>query len=180
MTDTIQFKHKHITNPMLSHHDKIMNALADCKAAFEGIICETQSQQLQGLQQIVENVQTHLTNKPTPVPRVDQPVPRVDKTIQLPEQSLPRVERKMPSKAHQSPASPRATRAITLQCNILRKRRNNLSHLTAQVNLPHAPPALSKRARVKQPKEHPRLLQLLVQTGSHVCTNSQDQAKASN
>ncbi|KAL7485387.1 LOW QUALITY PROTEIN: hypothetical protein ACHAW6_010988 [Cyclotella cf. meneghiniana] len=34
LTDTIQFKHKSIANPTLSHADKLMNALANCKAAL--------------------------------------------------------------------------------------------------------------------------------------------------
>jgi hypothetical protein len=36
LTDTIQFKHKHITNLTLSHQDKIMHAIANCKAALDG------------------------------------------------------------------------------------------------------------------------------------------------
>ena len=46
LSDTIQFKHKHITNPTLSHSDKLMNALANCKAILLGKIDNTSDQSL--------------------------------------------------------------------------------------------------------------------------------------
>ena len=36
LTDTLQVKHKHITNPTISHGDKIMQAMADCMATLKG------------------------------------------------------------------------------------------------------------------------------------------------
>ena len=33
-TDTMQFNHKYITNPMLTHVDKVMNAIVDCAKAI--------------------------------------------------------------------------------------------------------------------------------------------------
>jgi hypothetical protein len=38
LSDTVQFKHKHLTNPEISPHDKIMHALANCKAALMGVL----------------------------------------------------------------------------------------------------------------------------------------------
>jgi len=47
LTDTIQFKHKNITNPTsISPHDKIMHALANCKTALKGMMNENPNQQM--------------------------------------------------------------------------------------------------------------------------------------
>ena len=36
LSDTVQFKHKHITNPLLTHANKIMRALSHCIHALKG------------------------------------------------------------------------------------------------------------------------------------------------
>jgi hypothetical protein len=37
LSDTVQFQHKHITNPSVTHADKVMHALADCVKAIQGM-----------------------------------------------------------------------------------------------------------------------------------------------
>jgi len=49
LTNTIQFKHKNITNPTISPHDKIMHALANCKTALKGMMNENPNQQMEEL-----------------------------------------------------------------------------------------------------------------------------------
>ncbi|KAL7474744.1 hypothetical protein ACHAW6_000701 [Cyclotella cf. meneghiniana] len=84
LTDTIQFKHKNITNPTVSHHDKIMHALANCKASLEGLMNGAANQQLDELQTVVSNAQAQLKHstkcKITRVPRAEQSLPRVETT----------------------------------------------------------------------------------------------------
>ena len=99
LTDTVQFQHKHITNPTLTHGDKLMNALAESmKVLKEGL----QLQQMKDLKQIVQDTQQQVKSNPqsmnnsvqgttpTPVPRVQstpqrqsqmESVPRVDPTV---------------------------------------------------------------------------------------------------
>jgi len=83
LTDTIQFKHKNITNPTISPHDKIMHALANCKMAIKGMMNENPNQQMGELQTIFNNAQAHLNQRKEinlqQVPRVEsQQVSRVD------------------------------------------------------------------------------------------------------
>ena len=56
LTDTIQFKHKNITNPTISHADKIMQALGNCVKVLQGVTTNNNKQDLQDLQQLVEPV----------------------------------------------------------------------------------------------------------------------------
>ena len=56
LTDTIQFKHKNITNPTISHAEKIMQALGDCVKVLQEVINNTNKQDLQELQQLVNTV----------------------------------------------------------------------------------------------------------------------------
>jgi len=75
LTDTIQFKHKNITNPTISPHDKIMLALANCKMALKGMMDDNSNQQMEELQTIVNNAQAHLNQQQT---TNTQQVPTVD------------------------------------------------------------------------------------------------------
>lgn len=86
LTDTIQFKHKNTTHATMSHHDKIMHALANYKAAPEGLMNGEANQQLDELQTMVSNAQAQLKLKHstdceiTQVPRVEQRLPRMEAT----------------------------------------------------------------------------------------------------
>ena len=37
LTDTLQLRHKHITNPTVTHADKVMNAISACAAALKRV-----------------------------------------------------------------------------------------------------------------------------------------------
>ena len=37
LTDTLQLRHKHITNPTVTHADKVMNPISACAAALKGV-----------------------------------------------------------------------------------------------------------------------------------------------
>ena len=93
LNDTIQFKHKNITNPTISPHDKIRHALAKCRMALKGTMNENPKQQMKEQMTIVNNAQTHLNQRmernSQRVPRVEtQQVPKVD--IYKPNQAPPR------------------------------------------------------------------------------------------
>ncbi len=95
LTNTIQFKHKNITSPTISPHDKIMHALANCKEALKSMMNGNPDQQMEELMTIVNNTQTPLNQQKErtlqQVPRVEtQQVPRVDtnEPIQAPTRPL--------------------------------------------------------------------------------------------
>jgi hypothetical protein len=61
LSDMVQFQHKRITNPSITHTDKVMHALADCNKAIQGMSGKARtSQAVQDLQQIVDATQAHL------------------------------------------------------------------------------------------------------------------------
>jgi hypothetical protein len=72
LTGTIQFKHKHITNRTLSPQDKFMHAIANCRAALEGLMNGKADQQLQELKTIVDNAQVHLQQSKLTNKRIQQ------------------------------------------------------------------------------------------------------------
>ena len=37
LTDTVHLQHKHITNPEISHADKVMAAISECDKAIKGM-----------------------------------------------------------------------------------------------------------------------------------------------
>ncbi len=52
---TVQFQHKCITNPTITHADKVMHALADCVKTLQGMMGSARnSQAAQNLQQIID------------------------------------------------------------------------------------------------------------------------------
>jgi hypothetical protein len=60
LTDTIHFKHKHTTNPTLTHADKIMWVLSHCTQVLKGKDTTATDQELRYLQRLVEVMQTNL------------------------------------------------------------------------------------------------------------------------
>ncbi len=142
LTDTIQFKHKHITNPTISPHDKIMNPSANCKEALEGLVKGRVNQQLTELHMIVNNAQAHLQQKQDPN---TQQAPRVET------QQVPGMETNT-QQTNTQPSSEQAHHHLPTLAATTRTRQrsqcNNLSHLMAPVNLPAAPPALSTQSKV--------------------------------
>ena len=75
LSDTVQFRHKHITNPELSPQDKIMQAIATCQAAIKGLSTQPPQEQMQEIKQLMQNINQHaavprVAQQPAPVPRV--------------------------------------------------------------------------------------------------------------
>ena len=140
LTDTIQFQHKHITNPSLSPHDKLMNTIANCKAALFGTTHDQSNQELNELKLIVNNIEAKVQAEPsknTELPRVQ--TDKQPATVSSTAQTLPRVQTEII----------RLTRSVAKQRAKQRKRRNSLAHLNAPVHLPTKPPALSTRSKVR-------------------------------
>ncbi len=65
LSDTLQFQHKHITNPTITQAEKVMHALADCVKALQGMMGSTRnSQAAQDLQQIIDATRAHVQARP--------------------------------------------------------------------------------------------------------------------
>ncbi len=65
LSDTIQFQHKCITNPTITHTDKVMHALADCVKALQGMTGSARnSQAAQDLQRIIDATQASIQARP--------------------------------------------------------------------------------------------------------------------
>jgi hypothetical protein len=61
LSNTVQFQHKQIINPSITHADKVMHELADCVKAIQGMTRNARtSQAAQDLQRIVDATQAHL------------------------------------------------------------------------------------------------------------------------
>lgn len=94
LSDTVSFWHKHITNPMILHTDKLMNSSAQCKHILHGRVDDTAAQEMCELQTIVhqddnaichanQSIMTsntcdgtlHRRQLEPPIPRVPTPAP---------------------------------------------------------------------------------------------------------
>jgi hypothetical protein len=65
LTDTVQFQHKRITNPSITHANKVMHALAECIKAIQGMTGKARnSQAAQDLQRILDAAQAHVQTNP--------------------------------------------------------------------------------------------------------------------
>jgi hypothetical protein len=65
LSNTVQFQHKQITNPSITHTNKVMHALADCVKAIQGMMGKARtSQAAEDLQQTVYATQAHLQTHP--------------------------------------------------------------------------------------------------------------------
>jgi hypothetical protein len=61
LSSTVQFQHKHITNPTITHANKVMHALANCVKALHGMTSSARnSQTAQDLQRIINATQAHV------------------------------------------------------------------------------------------------------------------------
>jgi hypothetical protein len=45
LSNTVQFQHKRITNPTITHADKVMHALADCVKALQSMTSSARNSQ---------------------------------------------------------------------------------------------------------------------------------------
>jgi hypothetical protein len=65
LSNTVQFQHKRITNPTITHANKVMHALADCIKALHGMTSSARnSQAAQDLQRIIDATQAHVQARP--------------------------------------------------------------------------------------------------------------------
>jgi hypothetical protein len=65
LSDTVQFQHKRITNPSITHANKVMHGLAECIKAIKGMTGKARnSQATQDLQRIVDAAQAHIQTNP--------------------------------------------------------------------------------------------------------------------
>jgi hypothetical protein len=122
-----------------------MNALANCKAALEGLLAGKENQQLFELQTLVHNTQLHLSKHQ--VSRVDkkEASPRVEKN-----QPSPKVDNDLPMVDRISHKDRNLHRAIRNAAQQRAKcQRPSLQHLTFPINLPNKPPVHSTRSKVK-------------------------------
>ncbi len=61
LSDTVQFQHKRITNPTITHANKVMHALANCIKALQGMTGSARnSQAARDLQQIIDATRAHV------------------------------------------------------------------------------------------------------------------------
>jgi hypothetical protein len=61
----VQFQQERITNPSITHTDKVMHTLADCFKAIQGMTGKARnSQAAHDLQRIVDATQAHLQANP--------------------------------------------------------------------------------------------------------------------
>ncbi len=90
-SDTIQFKHKNITNPTITHADKVMQALAECAKTITGATGGTTAQEVKDLQSIIKATQAilHKSEAPSNNSNNKQPAPRVSNIPRV--HALPRV-----------------------------------------------------------------------------------------
>ncbi len=97
LSDTIHFKHKHITNPTLTHAGKIMRALSHCAQILKGKDTTATNQELCNLQRLVEVMQANLLqqasgNSPALPREQTQMQPPTTKHLTQQTQAAPRVQ----------------------------------------------------------------------------------------
>ncbi len=65
LSDTVQFQHQCITNPTITHADKVMHELAECVKALQGMMSSARNfQAAQDLQQIIDATQANIQARP--------------------------------------------------------------------------------------------------------------------
>ena len=81
LTDTVHLQHKHITNPEISHADKVMAAISECAKAIKGMTAIENDPTMRQLQQLARLTAQEARNNPrlfaTNVEDNHLPVPRV-------------------------------------------------------------------------------------------------------
>ena len=52
ISDTVQFKHKHITNPTVTHAGKVMKSLSECVTTIQGLGCSNGNHHMRDLKRV--------------------------------------------------------------------------------------------------------------------------------
>ena len=95
LTNTVKFRHKHITNHIITHANKVMNAVADCTKAVKDMEVSSGSPEISQLKQLVALmkqavlIQTAVHIDTHQVPRVQSPTPAVPRVQALPMMAPP-------------------------------------------------------------------------------------------
>ncbi len=93
LSNTVQFLHKRITNPSITHTDKVMHTLAECIKPIQGMTGKARnSQAAQDLQRIIDAAQAHIQTNPHRFKETSTPdhfcntqrVPRVNAPASMP------------------------------------------------------------------------------------------------
>jgi hypothetical protein len=89
--DTVHFKQKNITNPTITHANKVMQALAECAKTITGATGGTTAQEAKDLQCIVKATRAALHKNDAPInnSNAKHQAPRVPKLLRV--HALPRV-----------------------------------------------------------------------------------------
>ena len=64
-TDTVLLQHKHITNPEISHPDKVMAAISECAKAIKGMTATENNPNMRQLQQLARLTAQAACNNPS-------------------------------------------------------------------------------------------------------------------
>jgi hypothetical protein len=133
LSDTVQFQHKCITNPSITHADKVMHALADCIKAIQGMTGKDRhSPAMKDLQQIVDKTQVQIKAQPNQFEHMA--------TDTSPVQRVPRVQTTASMPIPHTDANRRITRSMNMTTPFPRVPINS-----APTNKPTAPPTNSMR-----------------------------------
>jgi hypothetical protein len=137
LTNTVHLQHKHITNPDISHADKVMAAILECAKAIKGMTATENDPSMRQVQQLACLTAQEARNNPRlfatnvednhlPVPRVfanngEEENRRITRSMSPQTQSLPRVSTPIPNDL--SPLFPttmrkRAKRRVILRPDI--------------------------------------------------------------
>jgi hypothetical protein len=115
LSNTVQFQHKHITNPSITHADKVMHALADCVKAIQDMTGKDRhSPATKDLQRIVDKTQAHIKTQPDQLEHTATP------TDTLQGQQFPRVQMTAGVPIPHTDVNKRVTRLMSMISPVLR------------------------------------------------------------
>ncbi|KAL7474441.1 hypothetical protein ACHAW6_000415 [Cyclotella cf. meneghiniana] len=143
LSNTVQFQQQSITNPKLTPANKLMQAIANYKAALQGLKHHSTNQQMQELKKIVKHAQKKINN--------NTHVPRVHVQQQQQQQPVPRVQATQTNQRHASLQTTQVTHNPVTRTTAQRAKACRLqSTLDDPVNFPQHPLALSTRSRTSK------------------------------
>ena len=158
-SDTVSFQHKHITNPTVSPHDKVMKAIADCSNTIKGLGNHDATAEMHDLQQIVKNTSPTLDEHCNPVsipvaPRVDNDAADNDsvRITRSMTQGIPE-----PRVAHHKTLTAASPRVVTTPASRTRRIKSRRRRSVPPQTTPPTAPASNTRSRTKaaaQQKAH--------------------------
>ena len=175
LSNTVHFCHKSITNPAITPQDKLILALANCKAALAGLSSSPAVTQAKDLQQLIQLTSHKLNPSTTPTmshtpPTTDAPLPRVQPNVQHtgPQTDLQSHVAHPPTPALRvSPASNLPQRQAIAHQTAAQQRR--IRDATLPVFLPSNPPAPAHDHVLNRPFNRPLrpLVPVATNRGAH-------------